>query len=673
MKDTYLARRTPYIYTALELLFTVVNGAVAAQVLGMQPAATAALFFSLFVIRVVIFYWLYRRLVEPSLRLQLRNERGRAVTATDLLRADATVQEAPRTMVSIVATGWALTFVVAAAAHHLLFGALALHYWVVPVVGLLSVVGVSGSISIVHPLLTWSYSAAAGRNHLLARTAGVELERSNRSLAVTIAVMGVGIAMVPAALLVAAGLSAQVRASESAATTEVRLLATVLAGEARDAKPVEALALVADQFELHEVTLFVMSRNAPPEFAGSAAPAWATPELLVSVAANDETAHVPGGTVRALPLGDGEIVGAIHHGAVVESSFLALVGSAIVVVFLAGLISSWLLSRSVSGPLERTAAAAARAAREGDLSRIGTLPVAQLDEVGTVTLNLNELLDRMRDVATAATELGQGNLQIELEGDGELPDAFRAMLGQLRELVGEMQTTATELASAAAEISAASQEQDAAATSHSAGMAEISQTMDSLSDSATHVATAVKGVLENAERTLQNTDQMVARIDDLTGHANRIGDILDVIKEIANRTDLLALNGSLEASRAGEAGVGFSLVAAEMRRLAERVTGSVGDINQLVSDIRESGASTVVATEESKKLAQGTTEAARGITLVTQQQQSSTEQVGQNVRSVAEVVQQSATATAQTRASAESLKVQADRIATLVNRFQTTS
>jgi methyl-accepting chemotaxis protein len=173
----------------------------------------------------------------------------------------------------------------------------------------------------------------------------------------------------------------------------------------------------------------------------------------------------------------------------------------------------------------------------------------------------------------------------------------------------------------------------------------------------------------HAERTLKNTDEMVQRIGQLSSHAGRIGEILEVIRDIADKSDLLALNGSLEASRAGESGRGFALVAGEMRRLAERVTASVHDVKKLVFDIRESGSSTVMATEESRKLAEGTTEAARQITFVTQQQRSGTEQVSQSVKNIADVVSQAVSATSQTRTAAQALKSRADSLAAIVRQF----
>src|SRR5690606_9532325 len=131
----------------------------------------------------------------------------------------------------------------------------------------------------------------------------------------------------------------------------------------------------------------------------------------------------------------------------------------------------------------------------------------------------------------------------------------------------------------------------------STAMTEISRTMDSLSESAAHVSEAVSGVLGNAEQTMETTDSMVERIESLSGHTGRISELLDTIRDIADKSDLLALNGSLEASRAGEGGRGFALVAAEMRRLAVRVTASVEDVKSLIADIRESSSATIMATE----------------------------------------------------------------------------
>jgi len=350
-------------------------------------------------------------------------------------------------------------------------------------------------------------------------------------------------------------------------------------------------------------------------------------------------------------------------------AFLVSAGAFAMVVALWAPISSLALSRAVSAPIEALTKAAKEIVDEGNQTTMGAIPTTRRDEVGILAERFNDLLEMMRDLSSGAQAIAFGKLDIQIDRRGELPDAFQKMAESLTGVVTQIRQTSVELASAATEILAATQEQESAAASQSTAMTEISRTMDSLSASAAHVSEAVTGVLSNAEQTLQTTDNMVQRIESLSTHTGRISDLLDTIRDIADKSDLLALNGSLEASRAGENGQGFALVAAEMRRLAVRVTASVEDVKTLIVDIRESSSATIMATEQSRRLARETTEAARQITLVSQQQRTGTEQVTQSVREAASVVTQSAAATSQTRTSAQGLKQLADALSMLVKSF----
>jgi methyl-accepting chemotaxis protein len=333
-------------------------------------------------------------------------------------------------------------------------------------------------------------------------------------------------------------------------------------------------------------------------------------------------------------------------------------------------VCAYFLAMDVVRPIQEITRALQQITEVGKLDEVALVPVTANDETGQLSSKFNDLIDMLRGLSVAAGALAKGDLEIRITGEGDVATAFRAMIESLGRIVRQIHETSVLLAAAATEIYAASQEQEAAAASQSTAMAEIRQTMESLFEAAAHVAESVRGVLSNAERTLETTDRMVVRIGDLTNHAGRIGEILETIRDISDRSDLLALNGALEASRAGEAGRGFGLVAAEMRRLAERVMSSVHDVRSLVGDIRASGSSTMMATEDSKKLAASTTDAARQITMVTQQQRSGTEQVLQSVREIAETLAQSVAAMAQSRSSAEQLKSQADKLSGLVRAFR---
>jgi methyl-accepting chemotaxis protein len=338
------------------------------------------------------------------------------------------------------------------------------------------------------------------------------------------------------------------------------------------------------------------------------------------------------------------------------------------ILFALGLAVSFGVGTLLVRPIQRMTHAALRIAA-GDLSQ-PDLRVESQDEVGQMAHAFDRMLRSLRELSASADRVAQGDLEGRLEIEGSVGAAFNRMIDGQRAIVRQIGETSVQLATAASEIYASAQEQQATATQQSAGVEEASQTMQSLLESAAHIAESARGVLANAERTRETTDGMSKRFAELTGHTNRIAELLDVIREIADRSDLLALNASLEATRAGEAGRPFSLVAAEMRRLAERVTASVQDVKSLVADVRAFGSSTIMATEEGRRLAESTTESARQITLVTQQQRTGTEQVSQGMRDITSALTQSVAAATEIRASTEALKTQADRLAEMVGRFR---
>jgi len=541
-----------------------------------------------------------------------------------------------------------------------------------------------GGFAFGYPLASTLTADAASECSALARTGGFALDRSPSSLQLRIAAVAIALGLGPMLWMVSLGYIKQVESSHAERVTHVALASAELALAIGAVAPSEGdagLGRVLEAFEKRNVDGLLLDSGKPRGSEAATRLFAADPELqhwLTSEASRGtDGTHARIDWPHAIAfhrIDPNRVAVAVLRAPVSASS--SFVWSSVVFTVLVGVwapVSAYALGRAVSRPIGKLTAIARRIVEQGDLKEIGTVAVSTNDEIGVLTDKVNDVLDLMRDVSLAAHAIAKGDLRAIVEGTGELPDSFRGMLESLRGMVQQIRETSVELASAAAEIFAASQEQEAAAASQSSAMVEISRTMDSLSESAAHVSEAVQGVLGNAERTLHNTDDMVRRIGELTSHANRIGEILEVIRDIADRSDLLALNGSLEASHAGEGGRGFALVASEMRRLAERVTASVSDVKKLVSDIRDSGSSTVMATEESKKLAEGTTDAARQITFVTQQQRSGTEQVSQSIKGIADVVSQAVSATSQTRTSAQGLKTQADRLSSLVKRFELTT
>ena len=590
----------------------------------------------------------------------------------ELREVDEALRSGPRRFTAVVMTLWA--FQLFAGALVLLFvdryqAGIATRSLIT--VGFMASAVMLGSIPFAAPLISLLTRDASRRVFEIAHKAGVPLERERASLKLKLIVLVASVGIAGPLWMASTGYSADAARSVLEARNHAAAVAADLARRAAaiDHPP---LADLAGSVGGGMRAWFVEHGQPVPRPPPLTPPL--TSWLLTAPPAlgNDTMASPRDAEVAARAVAANGVV-AVVVAPITEwasgTMVMTLLMFFLVIVAWAPLCA-FFLSRDVADPLDAITRTVLQVTEVGKLDEVAAIPVAQNDEIGILALRFNDLLDTLRDLSGAASALAKGDLEIKLAGEGDVATAFRSMIDSLGRIVRQIHETSVLLAAAATEIYAASQEQEAAAASQSTAMVEIRQTMESLFEAAAHVSESVRGVLSNAERTLETTDRMVIRIGDLTTHAGRIGEILETIRDISDRSDLLALNGALEASRAGEAGRGFGLVAAEMRRLAERVMSSVHDVRSLVGDIRASGSSTMMATEDSKKLAASTTDAARQITLVTQQQRSGTEQVLQSVREIAETLTQSVAAMAQTRASAEQLKSQADKLSSLVLAFR---
>lgn len=281
----------------------------------------------------------------------------------------------------------------------------------------------------------------------------------------------------------------------------------------------------------------------------------------------------------------------------------------------------------------------------------------------------------IRRMTNTALRVADGDLRRVRLGDpggdevGMMARAFERMLDSQREMVRQIATTSQKLRDAALEMHSGTQLQETAITRQSVAVEDAGRSVEALSRSAAHIAESARGVLRDAERTGETNQLMARKAVELNSHAGRIEEILEVIRDIADRSDLLALNASIESTRAGEAGRSFALVAQEMRRLAERVKASVQDVRALVDDVKSSGASSVMATEEAKRLAESTTMSARQITSITEDQSAGTVTVSKNMREIAIVISESVAATQKTASVAGELKTQAEHLSAAIGRY----
>jgi len=264
--------------------------------------------------------------------------------------------------------------------------------------------------------------------------------------------------------------------------------------------------------------------------------------------------------------------------------------------------------------------------------------LALLVGVGIALLTARALSQRIRLLTLGVQRVAAGDLSHDVPAGGkdelaELARAANAMRGHLHTLVAEVDTNAAAVHRAAQEIAQAVDGQAANSTEMSASVAEITSTMEELSASSTQIAEYSESVVEVARRTFDQSragaqamqrlaDRMgairgdsqsaLADIVDLGQKSKEISRVMEIIDTVADQTKLIAFNAALEAASAGESGKRFSVVAAEIRRLADSVTESTSEIETKVGEIQESISRLVVTSEKGNTgIAQGMAESAQ--------------------------------------------------------------
>ena len=266
----------------------------------------------------------------------------------------------------------------------------------------------------------------------------------------------------------------------------------------------------------------------------------------------------------------------------------------------------------------------------------------------------------------------------------------RGIIGHVGTAVHHAQSSAVELRSSAAQQSSSSRELSSTTAEISTTIRELLATSRQITESAqrvVQVAQETASVARSGDVTGQRANDAVAvirnQVDVVVGHmlelgrrAQQIGAILDLINELAEQTNILSINATIEAAGAGESGRRFAVVADEIRRLADRVAGSAREIRTLIEEIRAAANTTVMATEDGRKAVDAgtrqfadvitaftditqrvtvTTEAAREIELSIRQQTTAVEQVNVAVSGMAQAAKETEASAGQTLATAEQL------------------
>lgn len=384
-----------------------------------------------------------------------------------------------------------------------------------------------------------------------------------------------------------------------------------------------------------------------------------------------------------------------HAFAQIDKTIFLSCGIGLILILFSGLVVSLFITRSVSLPLSRLTRLA-QTMEEGNLG-LGQEESLQTgirskDEIGLLADIFENTILRLRgyigEISTILESISLGNLTATTTQD--YVGDFTSIKASLDNILGKLNDTMSQIIESSESVSSGSRQMSIGAQSLSQGAVEQSSAVEELEGTIDEISQQVGQTAENARQASlkvtavsgnllesnQKMQEMIHAMEEISDSSNEIVKIINTIETIAQQTNILALNSSVEANRAGESGKGFAVIAKEVRELAGKSSEASKSTNSLIErSIRAVEYGTKIANETATQLAavvEGTkevVETTNWIADAARSQSESVSQIQERIQQIANVVQTNSATAQESAATSQELSSQAGLLKSLMGMF----